>query len=155
MKYLFGLSILVSMKGRVYGKKRDREFQSLGLWKEWRRARDMEGTYTLPIFTERRSVNAEGVPRLNYTPSTHILNVWYPNQAEDEIDVHRTRLQVGYRLKEVLHPKKYFTFVQRDSKIKRKKDVGYTIDYYAEVDQVPTKETVETICEICRNPILQ
>lgn len=118
----------------------------------WRKLRESGNTYTLPFGSAPRCNKSEAIPRLNWCPDNNILNVWYPSTAEDEIDVHRSRLHFSYELKKLLHPKKYFTFVQRDNMFNGK--YAYTVDYYAEIECPPDTNTIMKISSICDEPIL-
>lgn len=89
------------------------------------------------------------IPRL--TLNEGLFTIWYPSVCEGPIDEHKTTLEVGKELKQLLNPKRYITIAQNDH-FQRGRQL-YHIEYYTKLEDYPSKEQIDRIVSICDNPI--
>ena len=126
---------------------RDRFNIPKGLWIKDKR---MEGSYAVTFPELARTGGYRYCPRLTFNTECKSFNIYYPAIAPEAVDFKLTRRKMEREFKELLHPKKSLTLVERDSDRQNRK---YQVDYYCSLDMAPGVETFDKIFAICQNPV--
>ena len=116
----------------------------------WRKDRRGETAYTICFPEKRRASGNRYNPRLTFDTEYRSLNVYYPSIAEEQVDFKLTRRKIEREFKELLHPKKQLTVIDRDNDTDSRK---YTVDYYCALDKAPDVEIFDKIFSICQNSV--
>lgn len=118
----------------------------------WRKDRNGKSTYCSTFTELSRASGLRYRPRFTFDTECSTLNIFYPHSAPEAVDFKLTMRKMEREFRNLLHPKRYLTVIDRDNDIAGRK---YTVDYYCVLDKAPDKEIFDKIFSICQDPVTE